>query len=350
MRSLFFLFAISLIGSSLASAQDIKVIQLKQEAATYAPKTYYIANVTDSIPDSTGIGTINDNGSVQRIALQDGTATALKNYIGQNIAEDKTQPPIVMSLNDLHVDVKKKGAKWTISIASTFAFYSGDVKLSEFSGKGQSEIAGDPGEYLGKEISRLVQRNMADFEKRWVQQKDKFATSENVKIYATTGKTTDNRDFIVYSLQRPLNQHDFKGVVQENLPEKATTFSGNSFTTSSVVQKGQLIFTVVVTPYFDKTQSWFNPVNTNAYLLAHEQAHFDITAIKTCELVAALSSASFTKENYQERFKQLTQQYEAETTNEQNAYDTETNHGTIPDKQQAWQDKITQQVKASGCY
>jgi hypothetical protein len=347
-----FLFFLAVLGFSAlyTSAQDVRVIQLKQEAANYSPKNYYIINVTDSIPDSVGIGTLDEGSGPQLIVLQDGTATSLKSYIDKSITQDKTQPPIVMNVKELRVDIKKKGTKWSVSIASSLVFYSGDVKLSEFSGNGRSEIATNPMEYLQKEIPRLVQRNMEDFGKWWAQQKDKFAISDQVKVNVSIGKTTENKNFIVYNLKTPLQQHDFKGEVHEDLPEKATTYSGNLFSTSYLVEKGQLVFTVVITPYFDMEQSWFNPVNTNAMLLAHEQAHFDITAIKTCELVNALRNASLTKENYQDRFRQLAQQYENETTDEQNAYDTETNHGTIPDKQQAWQDKITQQVKSCGCY
>ncbi len=341
------MFTISVIH---VSAQDAKVIQLRQEAATYSPKTYYITDVTDSIPDSAGIGTMTDGGAMQKIILEDGTATAIKNYVDKNIAQDKSQPPIIMNVKDLRVDIKRKGAKWVVGITSTFVFYTGGQKLSQFSSSGQSEITTDPAEYLEKQLRRLIQRNMEDFEKWWVQHKDKFALSDQVKVNVTIGKTTDLKNLIVYDMRKPLQQSDFKGAVREDLPEKATTFSGNLFTTSTVVEKGQLIFTAVVTPYFNKEQSWFNPVNTNPYLLAHEQAHFDITAIKTCELITALRNAAFTKENYQERFQQLQQQYEAQTAEEQNAYDTETAHGTIPAQQQAWQDKVSQQVKACGCY
>jgi len=350
MRPLFFLLAVSVMNMSFATAQETKTIQLKQEPAPYAPKTYYIANVTDSIPDSTGIGTLNEGGVAYPLALNGGMAAAVKSYIDESITEDKTQPPLILNIKNLHVEIKKKGIKWIVSIASTFAFYSGNQKLSQFSSSGQSETTGDPGEYLEKELRRAVQRNMEDFEKWWVQQKDKFAISDEVKINATIAKTTDMKSYIVYDIRRPLQQADFKGEVRDDLPEKATTFSGNLLATSSLVQKGQLVFSIAVTPYFDKTQSWFNPVNTNPMLLSHEQAHFDITAIKTCELVTALRKAVLTKENYQEGFKLLTQQYETQTAEEQNAYDTETAHGTIQAAQQAWQEKISQQVKASGCY
>jgi hypothetical protein len=38
------------------------------------------------------------------------------------------------------------------------------------------------------------------------------------------------------------------------------------------------------------------------------------------------------------------------TDKEQATYDAETNHGTIRDKQLEWEKKISEQVRACGCY
>ncbi len=350
MKTLFFILTISVISFFHASAQSLKTIQLKHEANSYTPKTYYISDVTTSLPDSVGIGSVNDSGVVEMLVIKDGAATAIRNYIDKNIKQYNTQPPVVMNIKELHVDIKRKASKWTVSIATTFEFYSGDTKLWQFTSSSQNETKGDPVEYLEKEIRHAVQTNMEAFEKWWAPQKDKHATSDQVKINATISKTSNMKNFIVYDLRRPLQLRDFKGEVRDDLPEKATTVSGHATTFSQSVQKGQKVINIVVTPYFDKDLSWFNPVNTNALLLAHEQAHFDITAIKVCELVNALRNARLTKENYQQRIDELEKLCKDETDNEQNTYDTETAHGTIPDKQQVWQDKISKQVKACGCY
>ncbi len=330
--------------------QDVRIIQLKKEQATYSPKTFYIAAVSDSIPDSMGIGIISEGSKTQYVVLQNGTAAAIKNFISGNMLEDTTTQPITLNIKKLDVQAKKKGAKWAISISFRFLYAVGEVNLSEFSGGGQGETDGDPADYIERKVRQTVESNLERFEKWWVVQRDNFPLSQAVKVNVTVGKSSDKKNLIVYSLQRPLSQADFKGEVQENVPEKAMTLSGNLFATSSMVQKGQMIFNVEITPYFDKEQSWFNPNGANTGLLAHEQAHFDITAIKTCELINAMRKASFTKDNYLVLFEQMHKQYLDLSNEEQNTYDNETNHGTIPDKQQAWQDKIKQQAKDVGCY
>ncbi len=346
----FFALLTFLLAAVCAHAQDVRIIQLKQEPATYSPKTFYIAAVTDSIQDSTGIGTINEGGKTQYIVLRDGTASAIKSFIDKSMPGDTTTQAVTFNIKKLNVQAKKKGVKWHINFSFRFLYTAGNVNLSEFSGSGQGETDGDPSAYIERRIRQSVQDNLSRFEKWWVAQKDNFPVSQSVKVNVTVGRVSDKKNLIVYSLQRPLQQADFKGEVQENVPEKAMTLSGNVFATSSEVKSGQMVFGIEITPYFDKDQSWFNPNGANTGLLAHEQAHFDITAIKTCELVNALRSAAFTKDNYLTLFEQLHKQYLEAANQQQNTYDTETNHGTIPDRQQAWQEKIKQQVKDIGCY
>ncbi len=330
-------------------AQDVRIIQLKNEPGAYVPKSFYIAAVADSTHDSTGVGTINDAGKLSYIALQNGTATAIKDYIDRNIPQDTTAQPIALKIKKLETEVKKKGAKWSIKMSVSFVF-SLDAANLELMGSESGETTADPVAYVDEHIRRTIGKELEQFEKWWLQNKDKFATSALVKVNVTLSKTTDKKNIIVYSLRRPLKQEDFQGKVQKDVQEKAMTASGNFFASSSEVQKGQTVFNVAVTPYFDRSESWFNTDNSNPYLLAHEQAHFDITAFKTCELVTAISKATFTKDNYAALFEQLRKQYLEEGNAEQDAYDTETKHGTIPEQQQSWQDKISKRVKEVGCY
>ena len=85
-------------------------------------------------------------------------------------------------------------------------------------------------------------------------------------------------------------------------------------------------------------------------MLAHEQTHFDITGIKACELVTAIRNATFTQENYVKLLEELQTKNSQEANEEESLYDNETLHGTIPDKQEAWEKKITEKVKTIGCY
>ena len=348
MRQLFFLIAF-LTPYHCLFAQDVRIIQLKDLPAKYLPKSFYISAVADSTHDSTGIGAITDGGRVQYIVLQDGTATAIKSYFAKDVSADTNTQAVTLKIKKLAVDVKKKGAKWGIKMSATFVFSTESLNLELTSGD-YGETNGEPSDYVESHIRKLVDGKLEQFEKWWLENMDKFATSSTVKVNVTLSSTSDKKNLIVYSLKKPLKQEDFQGNVRKDVPEKAMTMSGNFFASSTEIQRGQTVFNIVVTPYFDRSESWFNTENTNPNLLPHEQAHFDITAIKTCELVTALRTASFTKSNYLALFEELRKKYLDEMDAEQDAYDTETQHGTIPDKQQAWQEKISREVRAAGCY
>jgi hypothetical protein len=155
---------------------------------------------------------------------------------------------------------------------------------------------------------------------------------------------------LVYSLGRPLQIKDFTGPIKPNTTELAVTSSGTGIYYQEHVEKGQIVLDIVVRPFFQKSKSWFKENGRNTNVLAHEQTHFDITAIKACELAAALREATLTPQNYQTFPEEIYRKYVQETNDEQEAYDNDTNHGTIKEKQAIWEKKISERVREVGCY
>lgn len=331
-------------------AQGGRAIQLKQEQVSFTPKSFYINDVTDSIPDSLGIGTVTDAGAKQKLTIKDGTAASLKNFIDHNITQDRSVQAIVLNVVKIDIDVKKKGASWAINAAMSISFYAGNMKLVEYNGKGHAETSSDPAEYAERFIRQTIEQDMSRFDGWWQEHKNEYAVSDVVKVNVTIAKTMNKPDCIVYSIQRPLRIADFGGPVHDDVGELAATYSGTAFSNVTETQKGQLVMNLTITPYFEKKNSWFKEEGKTSVLLAHEQTHFDITAIKACELAEAIRKTTFTKDNYLSVLEDLRKKYTAASNEEQNTYDNETSHGTIPGKQLEWQKKITQQVKESGCY
>jgi len=116
------------------------------------------------------------------------------------------------------------------------------------------------------------------------------------------------------------------------------------------VRNSRNVLDIVITPYFDPAESWMKERGKNAQVLAHEQTHFDIAAIKACELANLFRGAVFTEENYSHLVTELNDKINIAVDEEENRYDNETGHGTIEDKQLWWQNKITEQAKTIGCY
>ena len=344
-----FIIVISVLPLCLM-AQGVSSVQLKQEQVAFSPKSFYISAVSDSLPDNSTIGTITDGAKKQKVVMQGGISANIKRFIDANIKQDNSTQPVVLNIAKLDVDIKNKGNLHAVTATIGIDFYAGGLRLMTYNGKGSAETDTDPAGYVEQFIRKTIAKDLAQFDTWWAAHKNDIPVSSTVKVNVVISKTIDQPDCIVYSTRRPLQISDFTGPPQNDVSELAATYSGIKFSTTGETEKGQLVINVTLIPYFNRSESWFKDAGKNPILLAHEQAHFDITAIKACELAEAIRKATFTKDNYMTLFDQLRKQYVDESNNEQNVYDAETSHGTIPDKQQEWQQKISKQVKEIGCY
>ncbi len=345
------LFVIGILCSVCAAkAQGVKYIQLKQEGVNYSPKGFYISDVIDDRPDKSSIGVMAGGGRVDKIAFEKGTANSLRSFIEHNVVQDNSTQAIVLHITKMDVNARKEGVEWKVDASLTFTFYAAGKQVVEYSGKGHGQLDGDPGEYIEGFLRTAIENDLKRFDSWWAQNRGKVPTSSEVKVNVTMGRTTDKPNCIVYSLQRPLSISDFTGPVEEQIPELAATFSGIGMGYSGKTQNGQVVLDIFVTPYFDRSNSWFKEAGKNPRVLAHEQTHFDITAIKACELANAIRNTSFTQENYPRLLDEMQKQNAKDSNEEESTYDTETNHGTIEDKQREWEQKIKQKVREIGCY
>jgi len=337
-------------GVFAVHALDRSVIQLKQQHASYTLKNYYISDVVDDRGENNAIGSITAGGKKENLVLQKDAATALKNFIEQNVSQDKTKQAIVLHISKMDVDVRTTGETRRVNAAIAFIFYAAGKKVSELSGSGQGEMDEDAGDYIESFIRKTIENNLKKFDSWWAQNRGGIATQSSVKVNVTIGRTIDMPNCIVYSLQRPLSINDFTGPVEGGVPELAATSSGTDMGYNVKTQNGQLVLNITLTPYFDRSQSWFKEAGKNPRVLAHEQAHFDITAIKTCELAETMRNAVFTQENYEQLIKQLLAKNTKDANDEETTYDNETDHSIIEDKQIEWQTRLTKKVGEVGCF
>src|SRR5439155_19680676 len=116
----------------------------------------------------------------------------------------------------------------------------------------------------------------------------------SVTVKVLMEKTTDDTNFIVYSISRPLQVSDFAAQPDELSLATAITNSGMLVTYDAETKNGYTDVFVHITPYFDKTKSWYRNKKQNPKTLLHEQKHFDIAALKACELVNTIRNYTFT--------------------------------------------------------
>lgn len=96
---------------------------------------------------------------------------------------------------------------------------------------------------------------------------------------------------------------------------------------------------ITVTAHFYPEFSWVRHRQKTKHLLAHEQAHFDITEVYARKLNAAIASYNFTS-NSLEEIKALYEHVEQERIATQKLFDKESNHSINHMKEVQWELRV----------
>lgn len=158
-------------------------------------------------------------------------------------------------------------------------------------------------------------------------------------LFLSFSQQENKTNFIDWSAERKLTWKDFLGKPVLGTDNAALTSSHINFNFGY----GSSGFKYSITCRFDKTRSWVR-VKTD-YILAHEQAHFDIAEIHARKLKRALDSYKFNEATASEDVNNIYERVMKEHHRMQQEYDLETDHSRKPAKQQEWLKKIAAELK-----
>jgi len=192
------------------------------------------------------------------------------------------------------------------------------------------------------------------FDEWWSANKKFYTTQKTkptIKVEASIEEEPDNPDMISYSLSRPLTLDDFQGKPDESINAAALSYSMVLLKYSSAMTMNNEIFVdVYVLTNFSKSKSWCRMENRNAETLNHEQRHFDISAIKACELLDTIRKFTFSVDHFPAELEKLRRQKQKELEQMQEQYDGETKHGMGPQTQENWNKMIRQKLQNIDCF
>ena len=163
-----------------------------------------------------------------------------------------------------------------------------------------------------------------------------------VSAKATTtvrlNEVNETDKIIPWQPTRKLGWDDFLCEPQKEGDAVAST--STSLGLSYQVREGKL--TYHITCDFSKEKSW-GSLKTD-YILAHEQAHFDITELHARKLYEALGSYSFNPSTFKADIAAIYNRIVKEKEDMQHAYDGETDHSRKRRLQTDWLEKIEQML------
>lgn len=175
------------------------------------------------------------------------------------------------------------------------------------------------------------------------------ADKVQAKVMVHIADQAKDKNLILFDRNRKLTIKDFKGWPDVYSHGVGATYSGISMELEGVNKNGAVTVNVTLTIYFDQAKSWMKSEGKTERVLAHEQIHFDLTAIKACDLAKAIEQGKYTANNVQQKIRDLQEYHTRELSKLQQAYDKETKHGTIADKQIEWSARVAEQLAASTC-
>jgi len=157
----------------------------------------------------------------------------------------------------------------------------------------------------------------------------------------TTAQQRECKDCIEWKEGQRLTWLDFKGTPKRLSPNEALTDSGMSIELKCDNNTSE----VIVKCFFDRSKSWTKDTES-AYLLAHEQLHFDITELFVRKLRKQLSdignNCRYLNDHVEKYYHQNYKEYVAY----QDAYDRESNHSINKEKQAFWEQKVATDLEA----
>jgi len=135
---------------------------------------------------------------------------------------------------------------------------------------------------------------------------------------------------ITWSASRKLKWSDYKASPNPDSDAAASTTTYLSI--EYAIRPNSFSFRI--RSLFAMNESWGR--HKDAYILSHEQGHFDIAEIFARKLNKRMSEYKFNPRSYQRDLKRIYEQVTRETEDLQNLYDKETNHSINKAKQAEW--------------
>ncbi len=170
------------------------------------------------------------------------------------------------------------------------------------------------------------------------------AAASIVIIKPKSHSTTESESVIPWAPQRKLEWDDFLCAPQKQGDAVAST--STSLGIAYQVKNGQLSYHI--TCNFSKEKSW--GLLKTEYILAHEQAHFDITELHARLLYEALSTYEYKAASFKKDIATIYEGIVKDKEAMQDAYDRETDHSRRKSIQYQWLEKVDKLLSETEAY
>jgi hypothetical protein len=353
------LLGLVLIGL-LSFSPPVAPIRLSPQSLPFTPKEFYIATVTDQRSEQGPIARLALvlNQSTQPVDLEDGVASHFRQFINQNLKQNRSLRPIAMRIRQCKVSERANGNRVTgmFTFAAAFELLGKDdsgnetsTRLTEYRGSANYTRPLNQLSVIEPTIRQALVaslKSLNDYMNREAGQNEKLAKSLNVTIIDDTRITDD--DTVHYNPSRKLTWADFRATPRQGSHYAAEVFTSFAYEGKSTVKDGIINVNLTLKGYMLKNSSWGRQEARNDYSLNHEQRHFDVVKIIVERFKRKIQPDSLTLDDYNSIIQYQFIESFREMNHMQEQYDGETNHGINQAAQERWNQKIDAELRTFG--
>jgi hypothetical protein len=166
----------------------------------------------------------------------------------------------------------------------------------------------------------------------------------SVNVFWTEQSGLNPQEIIYYNPMKNLVWPDFKGTPGPPSAVAAITSSGFGYKANMQSSGGKGQINISVYCYFSKDKSWVKPGKTTAYILNHEQHHFDVSFLAAGIFMEKVKSANLTLSNCNTLLPKLYKECCEFMNKMQDDYDGQTKNGQLADQQAKWNKFFNERV------
>ncbi|HEX3383907.1 MAG TPA: hypothetical protein VHS53_01900 [Mucilaginibacter sp.] len=355
---MFSIVSIFLLGGFDGAQKTDDLIVLHDEKLSFTPHEFYIAEVTDDRTDKSMVASVvyKDEAhgyAVRTSDLKDGVTTAIKHFIGNNLRQNATLRPVIISVKSLKLtETSQPGGRINGHLAIDFAFglqkNYGSLALTEYNAGIRYTRSEGVIDMAEPTIRQTIEQALTWFNK-WMNDhaETDARLAKAVKLKLTDYTDQTEGDTIYYSATRPLTWRDFREKPM-NGNFDAEIFTSVGYAEQASVVKGLIDLNISVKVELAKSDCWVRSRAKDDYALNHEQRHFDIAKIIGEHFKQKLATMKLPPDNYDGDINVEYLETLRELHRMQTQYDKETHHGSDSYAQSQWDKKIDQELRSLG--
>ncbi|MFN8356659.1 MAG: hypothetical protein U0Y10_19550 [Spirosomataceae bacterium] len=339
-------------GMSLVSPSFAQTIALSNQPIPFAPKKFYIEEVTDERPNPNTLGSIIVNGKTSPATLVNGVRRELMRYLTTNLTRNTSLQPVVVRIKTFSLNEALSGNRVSgkCELELEFAVRKNNTLESLTTFQTGVNFTHPPREYdLYESFIRKMLANALQHFDTWMstngQQSPSLAKRVHVtfKDYIRDDPATDT---VFYSPIRPLIWKDFLRQVPPMTRYGAAVYTSIAYEAKATVVNQQIELEISMKVFMLKSNSWVQPSAKDPYSLRHEQLHFDITKLVAERFKQKILEEELPPDDYDSRLQYIYLDSFREMNRLQEQYDAETQHSIVRSEQNKWDNKITNELKS----